>query len=84
VLLVGGYAVAIAVLVRARPVLRERRVWWFVALEAGTLAVALGLVLRGRLPGAALNVALAAGFALVWWWTGLRAQGRGGPGRYVR
>jgi hypothetical protein len=75
---------ATGVLLRARPVLRERRTWWFVGLEVGTLAVAAALAIRGRFVGAAVNVALGAGFAVVWWWTGLRPQAAAPPRRYPR
>lgn len=73
ILLLTGYPVAAAVLVRARAVLRERRTRWFVALEAATSAVAAGLALRGRRVPAALNAGAVVGFAVVWWWAG-RAQ----------
>ena len=68
-LLVVGYLVALAVLARLRPVLVERRVWWFAALEAAMASIVVGWLLHGRpLPalfnGAAL-VALAAAWLVV-------------------
>lgn len=73
VLLVIGYSVALAVLTRLRPVLTERRVWWFLALEAATVSITAGWLLRGRPLAAALNGAALVGFAIGWWITGRRA-----------
>jgi hypothetical protein len=75
VLLVIGYPLALGVLVRWRPVLAERRVWWFVALEAATASITAGWLLRGRPVPAALNGAALVGFAVVW----LITQRRVGP-----
>jgi hypothetical protein len=70
VLLVIGYPLALCVLLRLRAVLGERRVWWFVALEAATASITAGWLLRGRHLPAAINLAALAGFAVAWVVTG--------------
>ena len=70
VLLVVGYPLALGVLTRLRPVFAERRVWWFVALEAATASITAGWLLHGRPLPAALNGAALAGFAIAWLVTG--------------
>ncbi len=70
VLLVIGYPLALGVLTRLRPVLAERRVWWFVALEAATASITAGWLLHGRLLPAAINGAALAGFGMAWLVTG--------------
>lgn len=77
VVLVAGYAVALAMLARLRPVLAERRVWWFVALEAATTSIVVGWLLHGRPLAALANGAALAGFAAAW----LIAGRRTGPDR---
>lgn len=72
VLLVIGYPLALGVLTRLRPVLAERRVRWFVALEAATAAITAGWLLHGRLVPAVLNGAALVGFATAWFITGRR------------
>ena len=81
VLLVIGYPLALVVLSRWRPVLAERRVWWFVALEAATASITAGWLLRGRAVPAMLNGAALVGFAVVWLITQQRA---GSPARKAR
>ena len=76
VLLVIGYPVALCVLARLRPVLAERRVWWFLALEAATASITAGWLLHGRPPAAAVNGAALVGFAIAWFITGQRAAAR--------
>lgn len=71
-LLVVGYAVALAVLVRARVVLRQRRRRWFVVLEIATGTVIVGYVLAGKAIGVILNTLNLLVIALVWIWTGRR------------
>lgn len=73
VLLMMGYPLALGVLARLRSVLAERRVWWFVALEAATVSIAAGWLLHGRLLPAAVNGAALIGFAIAWLVTGQRA-----------
>ena len=74
VLLVIGYPMALAVLARLRPVLAERRVWWFAALEAATASITVGWLLYGRPFAALVNGAALAGFAIAWLITGRRAR----------
>lgn len=73
VLLVMGYPVALGVLTRLRSVLAERRVWWFVALEAATASLTAGWLLEGRPLPAAVNGTALVGFAFAWLITGHRA-----------
>jgi hypothetical protein len=81
VLLVIGYPVALGVLARLRSVLAERRVWWFVALEAATVTITAGWLLRGRHVPAVVNGAALVGFAIAWLITGQRS---GPPARKAR
>jgi hypothetical protein len=76
-LLVVGYPVAVGVLARLVPVLRQRRRRAMVALEVATVGIAAGWGLRGQPAGVASNAAAFVGFAVAWWWTG-RRQSRGG------
>jgi hypothetical protein len=69
-LLVAGYGTAGWAAVRLVPVWRERRVGRFLALEAGTALVTIGLVLRRRPLPAAANGAALAGLGLAWVATG--------------
>ena len=73
-LLVIGYPVAVGVLARLGPVLAERRVWWFVALEAGTASITFGWLLHRRLLPAAVNATALVGFAVAWLIAGWRAK----------
>lgn len=50
-----GYPIAIAVIVRFVPVVRERRTRWFLAHQAGVAAIVAGWLLRGDTRGAAVN-----------------------------
>ena len=70
VLLVIGYVLALGVLARLRSVLAERRLWWFVTLEAATATITAGWLLHGRPLPAAINGAALAGFAIAWLVTG--------------
>lgn len=82
VLLFVGYPVALAVLVRLRPIFGERRVWWFAALEAAMASIVVGWWLRGEPVGVVVNGAALAGFGVAWWiagrrpHSGARARGR--------
>lgn len=71
-LLVVGYVLAVPVVVRLVPVLRQRRVPWFVALEVGTACITMGWLLRGRALPTAVNAVALVGFALAWVATGRR------------
>lgn len=77
VLLMIGYPVALGVLARLRPVLAERRVWWFVALEAATASITAGWLLHRRPLAAAINGTALVGFAIAWLIAGYRAGLRG-------
>ena len=81
VLLVIGYPVALATLVRLRSVLAERRAWWFTALEAAMVCIVVGWLLHGRPLAALLNGAALTGFAIAWLFTGRRERP---PARKVR
>lgn len=72
VLLIVGYLVALAVLARLRPVLAERRVWWFAALEAAMTSIVVGWLLHGRPLPALFNGAGLVGIAAAWLITGRR------------
>lgn len=76
VLLAIGYPLAVGVLARLRPVLAERRVWWFAALEGATASITVGWLLHGRPLPAAVNGAALVGFAIAWLLAGRRARPR--------
>ena len=63
---VVGYPVAVVVIARWVPVVRERRTAWFAAHEAAVAAITLGWVLRDRPPAAAVNATWAV-VAAVWY-----------------
>ena len=50
-----GYPVAIGVIVRFVPVVRERRTAWFLAHEAAVAAIAAGWALEDRPSAVAIN-----------------------------
>ena len=77
VLLVIGYPLALGALARLRPVLAERRVWWFATLEAATASITAGWLLHRRPVPAAVNGAAVVGFAIAWLITGQRAGPHG-------
>jgi hypothetical protein len=52
-----GYPVAVVVIARWVPVVREQRWRWFLAHEAAVAAIALGWALRDRWPAVAVNAA---------------------------
>ena len=76
VLLAVGYTVAVALLARLRPVLAERRVWAFVALEAAMAGIVVGWMLRGRPAAAGFNAAALAGLFAAWVVSGRRGRSR--------
>ncbi|MEA2826530.1 MAG: hypothetical protein QOG43_969 [Actinomycetota bacterium] len=80
VLLVVGYPVALGVLARLRPVLRERRRAWFLVLEAATVLISVGWLLLGRAAGPIINGLALVAFAGAWWWTGRRQPAASSPG----
>jgi hypothetical protein len=71
-MLVVGYPVAVGVLARLRPVLRERRRAWFLALEAAMVVISVGWLLLGRALGPIINGAALVVFAVAWVCTGRR------------
>src|SRR5438874_2451166 len=50
-----GYPVAIVVIIRWLPVVRERRLPWFAAHEAAVSAIVVGQALRMRTRGVIIN-----------------------------
>lgn len=50
-----GYPVAIAVIIRFVPVVRERRTNWFVWHELAVAAIVAGQAIRGEVPGIVVN-----------------------------
>jgi len=81
VLLFVGYPMALAVLARLRPVLGERRGWWFAALEAAMASIVVGWWLRGQAVGVVVNGAALVGFGVAWWIAGRRPRGAHGAAR---
>ena len=55
ILFAFGYPVAIAVIVRWVPVVRQRRTRWFVLHEVAVAAIVAGWVTRSRWPAVAIN-----------------------------
>ncbi len=66
VLLAVGYPLAGWAAIRLVPMYREEDRARFLALEAGTACVVVGLLLRRRLIPAALNAGALAAFAVAW------------------
>ena len=62
---VVGYPVAIVVIARFVPVVRDRRVRWFAAHQLAVTAIVVGWLLRGRPAAAAVNAAWL-GAAALW------------------
>ena len=70
VLLVVGYPLSLAAGAKLLPVIRERRIGRFLAMEAGIACVTAGLIVRRRpLPAAANGLSLV-GLAGVWFAVG--------------
>ena len=65
-LLLVGYPVSLVAGAKLLPVIRERRVGRFVAMEAGIGCVTLGLILRRRPLAAAVNGISLVGLAAAW------------------
>jgi hypothetical protein len=68
-----GYPVSITVIVRWIPVVRERRIRWFVAHELAVGAIVVGWALRGA-PGAVAINATWLVVAAVWYGLGGRRR----------
>lgn len=73
-LLVMGYPVAFVVLARLRPVLRDRRRGWFLALEGAMALISVGWLLLGRPIGPAVNGVALLALAAAWAATGRRRR----------
>ncbi|MEO5680345.1 MAG: hypothetical protein ABIS47_11825 [Acidimicrobiales bacterium] len=76
-LLVVGYPVAIVVIARWVPVVREQRTTWFAAHAAGVTAVIIGWALRRPVATVPNIIWLVA--SIVWYRLG-RPRSPGGPG----
>jgi hypothetical protein len=72
-LFVIGYPVAIAVIARWVPVVREQRTAWFVAHEAAVGAIVAGHALRDNGSGVVINGAWGV-IAALWYWVGGRRR----------
>ncbi|MGZ8752187.1 MAG: hypothetical protein ACXW1S_04325 [Acidimicrobiia bacterium] len=79
VLFAVGYPVSITVIVRWIPVVRERRIRWFVAHELAVAAIVTGWALRGD-PGAVAINATWLVVAAAWYGLGGRRRRSGTPG----
>ena len=66
-----GYPTAIVVIARWVPVVRQRRLRWFVAHEAGVAAIVAGWAIVGRRQGVVVNGACGV-IAAVWYALGGR------------
>ncbi|CAN5678338.1 hypothetical protein BH20ACT2_BH20ACT2_15700 [soil metagenome] len=55
VLLLGGYAGAVSVLVRWIPVVLQRRTRWFVIHQIAVAAIVLGWIIQGRTSAIVVN-----------------------------
>ena len=73
VLFIVGYPVAIGVIARWIPVVRQRRTPWFVAHQAAVGAIVAGHALRGRTSGVIINGAWWV-VAALWYWLGGRRR----------
>jgi hypothetical protein len=73
VLFVIGYPVAIVVIARWVPVVRERRWKWFAAEEGATACIVAGQAIGGSIPGVVINSAWFV-VAAVWYALGGRRQ----------
>ncbi len=73
---VVGYPVAVVVIARFVPVVRGRRVRWFVAHQLAVTAIVVGWLLQGRPGAAAVNAAWLV-TAAVWFARGRRRHPAG-------
>lgn len=65
-LLAVGYPTSIVVLTRFAPVIRERRLGWFVAHQAAVAAIVAGWAILGRTGAVVVNATWLA-VATAWW-----------------
>ena len=68
-----GYPTAVVVIARWVPVVRQRRLRWFVAHEAGVAAIVTGWAIVGRRQGVVVNGAWGV-IAAVWYALGGRRR----------
>lgn len=68
-----GYPTSIVVLTRFAPVIRERRVGWFVAHQAAVAAIVAGWAIEGRTGPVVVNATWLA-VATAWWVRATRAR----------
>ena len=54
-LFVFGYPTSIAVIVRWLPVVRQRRIWWFVVHEVAVAAIVAGWIIKRDSMSALIN-----------------------------
>jgi len=73
-LFVVGYPVAIVVIARWVPVVRERRLRWFVAHQAAVAAIVTGWAIRGRTSAILINGSWFV-IAALWYAAGGRRRG---------
>jgi hypothetical protein len=73
VLFAVGYPVSITVIVRWIPVVRERRIRWFVAHELAVAAIVAGWALRDDIGAVAVNATWLV-VAAIWYSVGGRGQ----------
>jgi hypothetical protein len=80
ILFAVGYPVAIVVIVRWVPVVREQRTNWYVAHEAAVLAICLGHLIGDNPRGVIINFTWLL-IAAIWYFLGgRRARGRPASG----
>ena len=72
ILFIIGYPVALVVIARFVPVIRERRRGWFAAHEAAVSAIVLGWAIRADWFAVAVNAAWLIAAAV--WWTRTRPR----------
>lgn len=65
-LLAFGYPTSIVVLTRIVPVVRERRLRWFLAHQASVTAIVAGWAIKGRTGGVVVNGAWLT-LVTAWW-----------------
>jgi hypothetical protein len=73
-----GYPVALGVIARFVPVVRQRRLAWLAAHHAGVVAIVAGWALRGDAAPVAVNASWLAASSL-WYAKGSRRRPRRGP-----
>lgn len=72
-LLAVGYPTSIVVLTRFAPVMRERRLGWFVAHQAAVAAIVAGWAIKGRTEAVVVNATWLV-VATAWWMRATRTS----------